>query len=250
LRRGRQRRLRRLQAPRQLFDVVLRRQRRHRRQNRANVAKRVVGSLERQVGLRSQRLDARDELIEPPERLAPQPRVLLLRLEIAGVQPRLRFDEPRRDLWIDFDAGAQIFPLAHRDLDAAPGRVQIGAGRGGIRFVGQLGEPRAPPGRVLLADASATARRSASCAARSRAVSSRSRCRSSSSARARSGARVRHRRRPGGHHRRPATLPRAGPPGRARRAEAGLVLRRPPPPRLPRPRGRRFPSAPRERAWR
>ena len=55
----------------------------------ANVAQRALGGLQRQIALAGQRFDAREQLVQTGERLAPLPPVGLFRFGVARGHARL-----------------------------------------------------------------------------------------------------------------------------------------------------------------
>ena len=84
-----QRRLHRLAALDDLFVVLLGRQWRHRAERGPHVAQRALAGLERELGPRGERFDAREHLLQPRQRLAPLALILFVRRGVARRERRV-----------------------------------------------------------------------------------------------------------------------------------------------------------------
>ena len=145
----RERRLRGLQPLDDLLVVLARRQRRNGAERRPQIAQRAVARFEREIFARPERFDARRQLLEPGERVAPRALILLLNGRFPGGELRVGIRVARGEIRIDGDAAADIGPFAAHHAELSPRRRQIVDARRARRFVGELREPRLTPLGVL-----------------------------------------------------------------------------------------------------
>src|SRR5581483_1938740 len=105
---------------------------------------------QREVFARGQRLDARGELVQPRQRVAPRFLILFLRRRLARAHRGVGLLILRGDRRIDREVVRDIGPLAADDRELPARCRRVFEQRGAGRFVGELGEARLTPFRVAL----------------------------------------------------------------------------------------------------
>src|SRR5262249_26363137 len=136
---GRQRRLRRLEALDDLFVVLFRRELRNRAERGTQLLDGALAGLERQVGTRRGRFDARRELLQTRERLAARAFVGFAGGAVARRERLLRLGVLRRDRRIDLAGRAERMPFLPDRRELTPCGGEILDGGAGAGRCGQLG---------------------------------------------------------------------------------------------------------------